>query len=1032
VGILRGIPAMVVVIMLHLQGPVNAAQLAARTYSEADGLPADQVESLFQDSRGFLWIGTGAGLARFDGSLFVRYSTADGLPHPNANDVAEDARGTIWVATSNGVARMRPSRSPDGLVFDPFPVGETVASNIVRQLLVDDDILWVAAGRDLYTLDTENPHPSITQVESLDSSRGAFVLSLAKGQDGSLWVGTTQGLCRLLPGGRLVEYPTGRPEWKRGFASITTDRLGRVWAVGHEIGTLVLYPEPPDAAEGFALLPRATIASRPSELPRAPGNAALLGSAAGLPTEKPIEVMTAADGSIWLATFSGLFRIDGDGIHRYGTAQGLIEEQTSAVFEDRDGSLWIGGASQGLMRVSLSGFTNYGTDDGLATRIVASVISDRNGDVLAIGFPPAQWVHRLVGDRFVAVHLPLPDAITRNVWGLHQVTFVDHLGDWWVPTTRGLYRFPQVPDITLLASSKPRAVYGLREIGTEDIFRLFEDSRHDIWIGPFGEVRLARWERSTGAFHRYGPDNGLPYETATCFAEDSTGSVWIGFYAGGVARYNDGQFQYFDEGDGVPGGFVFALYCDSEGRLWIGSTRGGLGRIDEPAAERPAIVRYTVADGLAADGIFSIVEDRWGRIYAGSFRGLDRLDPASGHVEHFSTDTGLINNKVISACADTSGDLWFATDAGVSRLHPTLEKRPPPAQVRIDSLVISGLASPIPELGLSTLGPLKLPVGTNHIEVGFGAVNLVPGLSLSYQHALGTPPGPWGKPTAERRLHLAGLGSGAFTLRIRSLRSDGQTGPPAILSFVIPPPFWQRWWFLTVVALALAGAVWAAHRARVGRLIALEKVRARIASDLHDELGLNLSRISILSEVARQSLDEPEGEVGSQLTEIGDSARELIDATSDMAWALDPRQDSLGSVLARLRRVAHDVFEGAGVHLDIHVDPNVMTAPLGAEARRHLFLVVKEALHNAARHGRPSAVSIEVEAGPKALTIEIRDDGRGFDPAAETSTDRGGHGLASMMRRIRAINGTLTLASEPGSGTTVTIIVPWSVKMKEA
>jgi signal transduction histidine kinase len=215
------------------------------------------------------------------------------------------------------------------------------------------------------------------------------------------------------------------------------------------------------------------------------------------------------------------------------------------------------------------------------------------------------------------------------------------------------------------------------------------------------------------------------------------------------------------------------------------------------------------------------------------------------------------------------------------------------------------------------------------------------------------------------------------------------------------------------------------HRSRVRRLVEVQRVRERIASDLHDELGLSLSRISILSEVARRDA-EGRGAPSEELELIGETARSLIDATSDMAWALDPSKDNLGSLLKRVRRLAGGVCEGAGVKLEVRVEEELKAFRLAPEVRRHILLILKEAIHNALRHGAPSTIVLRACRSPGGLELRIEDDGAGFDPASPTIMEKEGHGLSSMSRRAREAGGALRIVSGPEKGTTVTILLPIS------
>lgn len=244
-----------------------------------------------------------------------------------------------------------------------------------------------------------------------------------------------------------------------------------------------------------------------------------------------------------------------------------------------------------------------------------------------------------------------------------------------------------------LAHTLPKAIYTTRDgLASNDILRLFEDSRGDIWIGTANPGGPSRWDRATERFHRYTEEDGLPSPVnfyPNSFAEDRAGDVWIGFnVGGGLVRYLNGRFRRLTSADGLAEGSIFNLFVDSSGRLWVPTTRGGVCRIDHPEAERPTIHTYTTADGLSSDDVKAVTEDRWGRIYLGTGRGIDRLDVATGHIRHYTANEGALLGDVLAALQDRDGTLWFSYGAGLVRLvpEPELQPIPPPILLRLADL----------------------------------------------------------------------------------------------------------------------------------------------------------------------------------------------------------------------------------------------------------------------------------------------------------------------------------------------------------
>jgi len=246
---------------------------------------------------------------------------------------------------------------------------------------------------------------------------------------------------------------------------------------------------------------------------------------------------------------------------------------------------------------------------------------------------------------------------------------------------------------------------------------------------------------------------------------------------------------------------------------------------------------------------------------------------------------------------------------------------------------------------------------------------------------------------------------------------------PAVVEFAVRPPVWLRpWFFATAAALAaLSAYVW--HRARLTRMLELERVRLRIAVDLHDDIGASLSQIAILSEVARRQasgagVDEP-------LARVAATSREVVDAMNDIVWAINPQRDSLGDLTSRIRRFASDVLASRGVRLRFAA-PHGPGPRLDHDVRRELLLMLKESITNVARHADASEVSVEIALSGEWLTLAVRDNGRGFDANAIEP----GHGVASIRRRVESLGGTVAIDSSPGAGTDIIAVVPFPPRVR--
>jgi streptogramin lyase/two-component sensor histidine kinase len=761
-------------------------------------------------------------------------------------------------------------------------------------------------------------------------------------------------------------------------------------------------------------------------LPTRRGDAIYMTAGGPLGDARVQYVLPAGDGTIWIATEDGLLHVEQGRATRYNERNG-VGVPIRVLARDARGDLWLGTRGAGLMRLEMDGFVTYTARDGLPSGEVGGIVEDATGTLCLTGNDAGngqQWFGTFDREYERLVRF-LPQGTGRLHywgWGWRQLFLRDHQGEWWVPTGEGLFRYPASASCTSIARTPPKAVYTHRDgLPIDEIFRLFEDSRGDLWLSVGSSP--VRWLRRTATFEVVSDRVNPP----SAFAEDRAGNVWIGFYRGGIARWRGGALQMFEARDGVPEGFVQTLFVDSAGRLWIGTEPGGLARIDDPTADTPRIVRPSGEPGLANVGVTSVIEDRHQRLYVGTGRGMLRFDPSLAHARTFLTADGLASNEIHIAFADRHGSLWFGTHRGLSRLDPRPDPTPAPPTIFIDSLRIGGVPQPLSQIGARLVDDLHVEPESRRLEIGYGSPSLAPGETRRYQVRLQGIDPDWGPATTNRTALYLNLAPGQYRFEARAVDPDGLTSTqPAMVLFTILPPIWQRAWFRLLTGLAIATAGYLAYRSRVRHLLALERMRSRIATDLHDDLGARLSRISILSEVAarRVSSDAPSAE--RLLGEVGETARSLIETTADITWSVDPAQDDIASLAARIRRFAADILDARDIAWTFEV-PEDGSVKLSPECRRHVLLLFQEAINNVVRHAHARRVVMRLAVHGARLEAGITDDGRGFDAAhadAGAHATADGRGLSNMRSRARTLGGDLTVTSGTAGGTHVRLAVP--------
>ena len=1027
----------------------HAERLPIKTYTTADGLPRDHINHIVQDSKGFMWFCTTEGLSRFDGYNFTNYGTEQGLAGRQVNDFLETRNGTYWAATDKGLCRFNPDPLPlnargngrdSSQRFVAYYPGEEASARFIEVIYEDHaGTIWCGTEAGLFRLDEVNGQWVFSFVDIIQPF-GAYVdkgaRAILEDRRGALWISAESGLYRRRPDGEPERYAAeeGLPVPVSPKA-LLEDHEGRIWAgTGYGLYELVADPKP-----------------------HRPVVARLYTTKDRLSSNSVTSLYQSSDGRLWVGTERGLSEFlpaenkDGERFQSYTSVNGLSGNFVTALAEDRDGNLWIGTDVGGALRLGAHGFTTYNQADGLGGIRISSIFEDRRGDLCVIG--GEGYLNRFDARRFAAARLTLPRGMSKWSWGWYQVLFQDRVGEWWLPTAEGLVRYPKLDNVEQITRARPKAIYTTRDgLPANEIFRLFEDSRGDIWISTLGNLRgvLTRWERATETFHRYTPADGIPKTAPTAFCEDASGSLWIGFYGGGLLRYSAGRFTPFTESDGVPPGFVRGLYLDHVGRLWDAAGEGGVARVDDPGAEHPRFVTYSAADGLSSNQATCVTEDQWGMIYIGTGRGLDKLDPATGRIRHYTTTDGLANSFINVAFRQRDGSLWFGTLQGLSRLMPQPERAASPPPILITALRIAGVGYPLSELGASAVVVPQLGASQNNIQIEFAGLSLAVGESLRYQYKLEGADRDWSAPAEQRTVNYPNLAPGIYSFLVRAVTADGTLSEsPATVSFKILPPIWQRWWFVAIAALIIASAVFAfaryryqrmkavleaeeaLRRSREERLIELERVRTRIATDLHDDIGSSLTQIAILSEVTRKRMDSGDNEKGAEpLARIISVSNELVDTMSDIVWAINPKKDYLSDLLQRMRRFASDVFTARNIAFRFRASDQEHDIELGANVRREIFLIFKESINNIVKHSGCTRAEIEFQIEGDWLTLKVNDNGKGFDStfavggsSPVTSSARGGNGLLSMRRRAEEMGGQFEIVSRKGEGTTVTLRV---------
>jgi len=587
---------------------------------------------------------------------------------------------------------------------------------------------------------------------------------------------------------------------------------------------------------------------------------------------------------------------------------------------------------------------------------------------------------------------------------------------------------------------------------------------------------ILRYNAASGRFDDTGwvPDSLLRNEAAAvCTHLDTQGEWWCGVGRGGglVRIRSDGQRTVYNHYNAKPGTPLYlpirypsVIAEDGNGDLWMGLPRveGMLVRWRR-ATERFDTVRVDLGSlqllRLAITDLrFDSTQNLWATTYS---HGMLRRDACKGTWTQFGVREGLRSNDVTAAAFDASGNLWVSTFNGIAVLqHGTNRFRAFSMEDGMPHAHVSWLGFPYPDqpdrmlvtgtgyvhavdarILLQPLGPLRVAIeridvesqphalhdeanfryDQSHFEFFFGAVNLVNGPDNRYRYKLEGLDDRWVDAGGLRSANYANVPPGRYVFRVKADNANIGWSEPASFSFVVAAPFWQRWWFYTLVAFACAAVIYLVYRVRIDRLLEMERVRTNISRDLHDDIGSTLSSINLLAHATRSRLtDADQQRVDESLVRIGERTQRMLDSMKDIIWSIKPENDALPNVLARMREYASSTLEAKQIEATINFPSNVNNLQLQLELKNNLYLVFKEAVNNLAKYSGATRANIELTISNRSLKMVVQDNGLGFDPAAL----RCGNGLNNMQRRAQESGAQLTVESSPGGGTSVVFLVP--------
>ncbi len=884
------------------------------------------------------------------------WTTEEGLPQGSVRAIAQTPDGYIWIATLDGLVRF------DGVRMTVFSKSEVpeMTSNRCVSLLVD--------------------------------------------RRGTLWVGTEDGGILQKAGAAFLAYGRSHGLPTLNIGALAEDEQGRVWATTN-LGPVFLEQDRWVRSGGIGSSPT------PPPVPKEEIPAPML--AADRQRHQHHRLWARRErGRVWLLDGGYLHRYEGEGWLTFANAVPAVAVSgPNALFEDREGSLWIG-SEEGLVQATATAVRALVPNGSAAERNVYTLAPDSAGRV---------WVGTQ-SDPLLWERGTLLTLAGRSWWPQGWMTAIE----------------PDV-DGTILAGG-PGAIFRIRPgrgfeklrdaAGARDFLR---DRRGTLWVAT-----------EAGLLHETpaGWESIAPLSSADVkvLLESRDGALWVGSYVG-LTRIDGGNIRTWTTADGLSSDRVRALHEDESGALWIGTYDGGLSHF-----ANGKFMSIRKRDGLYDDGVFAILDGGDGRYYMCSNRGIYSV--AKRELDAFASGTSRrVNHRAwrsvdgmpSSECNGgrqpsgfraADGTLWFPTQRGIAVIDP----RAAPENALPPLVVVEEIATE--RRSIRPGEPVVMAAGERLLEVRYTGNTFLRPDGARFRYQLAGFDDDWVDAGSRRFAQWSHIPPGQYMLTILAANSDGVWSPEgASVAIHVQPYWWETTWF-RAVALALGAGLLgtlyqrrvslferrrAEHEAFARRLIeSQEAERKRIATELHDGIGQAL--VLIRNRALLGLRDGTSDALARQATEISTLAADSIDEVRKVSYGLRPYQlDRLGLKRA-LEALMEQTADAAAISIETAIGDvdNLLTK----DAEINVYRIVQEAVSNLVRHAQARTAHVEVGVSGRELAIRVDDDGVGFDPDTVANSLRGGLGLSGIAERARLLGGRMTVRSAGGRGTSLMVQIP--------
>ena len=1004
-------------------------------FTEEDGLSQNTVTSVLQDSKGFLWVGTVNGLNRFDGYRFAVYKYDFQNPQSISNNyivsIYETKAGQIWIGTNKGLNRY--DSATDGFKSFKFDADDpnSLGDDETRTLYEDSgETFWIGTEKGLSKFNAATAN--FTNYDASILTSGG-VRGIAEDKQGRFWVGTSSGLINFnRQTGRLVKHFKPEPKNSNSLSQpairkMIIDRAGIAWIATTDAGLNRFDPN----TEQF------TRYTADKNKPRS------------LNDNVVRSLCESKTGTLWVGTGAALNRYsretDDFTVYKNDPAnpRSLSEGDIPTIFEGDNDQLWVGTSIGGLNKFNqkTNRFLRFRHEAGNPNSLsddyyIHSIWEDENKVLWIATQDGGLNKYDLETKRFEVIKtLGDPKASSTEIV---STIFQDREGNFWLGTPfQGLVLFDRKTELFKAYrydKNDPHSLNGYL------VYSVAEDRAGSLWVGT--GRGLNRLDRSLDKFTRFpsglniqGSFNG---ESVQVIFEDSSGVLWVSTNRG-LNKFDSAtqSFTHYlpdpNNPKSISGADVNSIVEDKSGTLWFG-TDAGLNRFDR---QSETFSRFTETEGFPSNNISSILEDEpTGNLWVGTGKGLARFNPATKDIRTYDVNDGLTHSEFTpkSAFKNRNGEMYFGTIRGAVKFDPRnlndSDFRPP---IYLSEIRIFEQPAQIRQ-NITELKELNLSWRDNVVSFDFAALDFTDSKKLQYQWKLDGFDEKWINGGTRRTATYTNLPGGDYILKVRATNVDGIWTDEALnLKISVEPPFYRTFWFAALVGLIIGFVAWRAYRFRIDQLHAVsdaqkrftqqlinsqEAERKRIAAELHDGLGQSLVIIKNRAMLGIGKRGD-EARVAKELNTISESASQALDEVRDITNNLRPQLlDRLG-----LTKALNSMLKKVSGVIEVKSEIDSIDNLFSENEEISIYRIVQESVNNIVKHSKASDAGVRISRTGNRVSIEIEDNGTGFN-AADAEEKRAGMGLIGMRERAQLLGGELTVDSRIGAGTKIRIVFP--------